>query len=139
MKGLKRRIGAAMLLITHDLAVVAEVAERVMVMYAGRKLEEAPVAELFRAPRHPYTEGLLSAIPKFGISTGQTTRRLAEIPGVVPNLTQCFTGCVFANRCALATEICYRRVPALEQKVPGHFAACHHTPKSLDPHDQALA
>src|SRR5882762_10487856 len=78
---LKRRVGAAIVLITHDLGVVAEIAERVMVMYAGRKVEEAPVAELFRSPRHPYTQGLLGAVPKLGSSLSGATTRLAEIPG----------------------------------------------------------
>ena len=88
MRDLKRRVGAAIILITHDLGVVAEVAERVMVMYAGRKVEEAPVGELFRTPRHPYTQGLLGAVPKLGSSvTGEETR-LAEIPGLVPSLKQ---------------------------------------------------
>ncbi len=86
MRDLKHRVGAAIILITHDLGVVAEVAERVMVMYAGRKVEEAPVAKLFRTPRHPYTQGLLGAVPKLGSSvTGEETR-LAEIPGLVPSL-----------------------------------------------------
>src|SRR5271154_1099771 len=99
MRELKRRIGAAIVLITHDLGVVAEVAERVMVMYAGRKVEEAPVAALFRAPQHPYTQGLLGAVPKLGSSLTGTETRLAEIPGTVPSLKQRMVGCVFAGRC----------------------------------------
>ncbi len=86
MLDLKRRVGAAIVLITHDLGVVAEIAERVMVMYAGRKVEEAPVAELFRSPRHPYTQGLLGAVPKLGSSFTGATKRLAEITGQVPSL-----------------------------------------------------
>src|SRR5207302_8757786 len=89
-------------LITHDLGIVAEVAERVMVMYAGRKVEEAPVAKLFRSPRHPYTQGLLGAVPKLGSSLAGTTDKLAEIPGLVPSLKQRIAGCVFAGRCPLA-------------------------------------
>jgi ABC-type glutathione transport system ATPase component len=84
MLDLKRRVGAAIVLITHDLGVVAEIAERVMVMYAGRKVEEAPVAELFRSPRHPYTQGLLGAVPKLGSSLTGAARRLAEIPARCP-------------------------------------------------------
>ena len=99
MLDLKRRVGAAVILITHDLGVVAEIAERVMVMYAGRKVEEAPVAELFRSPRHPYTQGLLGAVPKLGSSLTGAARRLAEIPGQVPSLKQRITGCAFAGRC----------------------------------------
>src|SRR5229473_5170625 len=78
MADLKRKVGAAIILITHDLGIVAEVAERVMVMYAGRKVEEAPVRELFRSPRHPYTQGLLGAVPKLGSSLGGAVARLAE-------------------------------------------------------------
>jgi peptide/nickel transport system ATP-binding protein len=126
MAELKRRVGAAIVLITHDLGVVAEVAERVMVMYAGRKVEEAPVAALFRAPRHPYTQGLLGAVPKLGSSLAGDETRLAEIPGTVPSLKQRILGCVFAGRCAHATELCRRVAPALELKAPGHLAACHY-------------
>jgi len=129
MTDLKQRVGAAIILITHDLGVVAEVAERVMVMYAGRKVEEAPVAELFRSPRHPYTRGLLSAVPKLGSSLAATQTRLAEIPGVVPSLKQRIAGCVFASRCAFARDLCRRVAPALEMKAPAHFAACHFAAK----------
>jgi len=126
MAELKQRIGAAIVLITHDLGVVAEVAERVMVMYAGRKVEEAPVAALFRAPRHPYTQGLLGAVPKLGSSLAGSETRLAEIPGTVPSLKQRILGCVFAGRCPRATELCRQVAPALELKAPGHLAACHY-------------
>jgi peptide/nickel transport system ATP-binding protein len=126
MAELKRRIGAAIVLITHDLGVVAEVAERVMVMYAGRKVEEAPAAALFRAPRHPYTQGLLGAVPKLGSSLTGAETRLAEIPGTVPSLKQRIIGCVFAGRCPRATELCRQVAPALELKAPGHLAACHY-------------
>jgi peptide/nickel transport system ATP-binding protein len=126
MAELKRRIGAAIVLITHDLGVVAEVAERVMVMYAGRKVEEASAAALFRAPRHPYTQGLLGAVPKLGSSLTGAETRLAEIPGTVPSLKQRIIGCVFAGRCPRATELCRQVAPALELKAPGHLAACHY-------------
>ena len=126
MAELKRRIGAAIVLITHDLGVVAEVAERVMVMYAGRKVEEASAAALFRAPRHPYTQGLLGAVPKLGSSLTGAETRLAEIPGTVPSLKQRIVGCVFAGRCPRATELCRQVAPALELKAPGHLAACHY-------------
>jgi peptide/nickel transport system ATP-binding protein len=130
MQDLKRGVGAAIILITHDLGVVAEVAERVMVMYAGRKVEEAPVADLFRNPLHPYTQGLLGAVPKLGSSLSGMTSRLAEIPGTVPNLKQRIEGCVFASRCHLATDLCRAVAPALEAKASGHFAACHFAPKA---------
>ena len=129
MLDLKRRVGAAVILITHDLGVVAEVAERVMVMYAGRKVEEAPVAELFRAPLHPYTRGLLGAVPKLGSSLTGAARRLAEIPGQVPGLKQRVEGCAFAGRCSLATDLCREVAPGLEEKSQHHLAACHFAPK----------
>ena len=129
MKDLKSKVGAAIILITHDLGIVAEVAERVMVMYAGRKVEEAPVAKLFRSPRHPYTQGLFGAVPKLGSSLDGTTTRLVEIPGVVPSLKERLPGCVFASRCALATDLCRQAAPALELKAAGHYAACHYAPK----------
>src|SRR5689334_9252719 len=98
MRDLKHRVGAAIVLITHDLGVVAEVAERVIVMYAGRKVEEAAVGPLFRSPRHPYTQGLLGAVPKLGSSLTGTETRLSEIPGLVPSLKTRIEGCVFAGR-----------------------------------------
>jgi peptide/nickel transport system ATP-binding protein len=126
MRDLKHRVGAAIILITHDLGVVAEVAERVMVMYAGRKVEEAPVEGLFRAPRHPYTQGLLGAVPKLGSSvTGEETR-LSEIPGLVPSLKKRIDGCVFASRCPQATDLCRQVAPPLEAKARGHMVACHY-------------
>jgi peptide/nickel transport system ATP-binding protein len=129
MLDLKRRVGAAIILITHDLGVVAEIAERVMVMYAGRKVEEAPVAELFRIPRHPYTQGLLGAVPRLGSSLAGSAKRLAEIPGQVPDLKKHIEGCVFAGRCSLATDLCRQFAPGLEAKGPRHIVACHYAPK----------
>ena len=129
MKDLKSRVGAAIVLITHDLGVVAEVAERVMVMYAGHKVEEAPVVELFRTPRHPYTQGLLGAVPKLGSSLQDTTTRLAEIPGLVPSLTRRIEGCVFASRCPIATDLCRQVAPALKSKAREHLVACHYAAK----------
>jgi peptide/nickel transport system ATP-binding protein len=126
MRDLKHRVGAAIVLITHDLGVVAEVAERVVVMYAGRKVEEAAVGPLFRAPRHPYTQGLLGSVPKLGSSLTGTETRLAEIPGMVPSLKAKIPGCVFASRCPYATDLCVQVAPALELKAPGHLAACHY-------------
>ncbi|HEU4381369.1 MAG TPA: ABC transporter ATP-binding protein [Hyphomicrobiaceae bacterium] len=129
MRDLKRRVGAAIMLITHDLGVVAEVAEHVVVMYAGRKVEEAPATQLFANPRHPYTQGLLGAVPKLGSSLAGQSGRLSEIPGLVPSLKQRIVGCVFAGRCAQATDLCRQAAPALELKAPGHLAACHYAPK----------
>ena len=126
MADLQRRTGAAIMLITHDLGVVAEVAQRVMVMYAGRKVEEAPVGELFRRPLHPYTAGLMAAVPKLGSSLEGEHRKLAEIPGQVPSLKQRIAGCVFAGRCDRASDICRRMAPALQERAGGHHVACHH-------------
>jgi peptide/nickel transport system ATP-binding protein len=125
MQDIKRRAGTAIVLITHDLGVVAEVAERVIVMYAGHKIEEAPVAALFRTPLHPYTQGLLGAVPKLGSSLAGETARLAEIPGQVPDLERRIAGCVFASRCRFATDLCRAIAPSLEAKADRHFAACH--------------
>ncbi|HWU65269.1 MAG TPA: ABC transporter ATP-binding protein [Ensifer sp.] len=120
---LQRKTGAAILMITHDLGVVAEIATRVVVMYAGRKVEEASAADLFNTPRHPYTVGLLGAVPRIGEETRK--EKLAEIPGLVPSLKSRIQGCVFFNRCPRATDVCKEIAPALEEKAPGHFAACH--------------
>jgi peptide/nickel transport system ATP-binding protein len=126
MRDLKRRVGAAILLITHDLGVVAEVAEHVVVMYAGRKVEEAPTRRLFARPRHPYTVGLLGAVPKLGSSLTGEAKRLAEIGGVVPSLKARIQGCVFAGRCPKATDVCRQAAPALQERADGHRVACHH-------------
>jgi peptide/nickel transport system ATP-binding protein len=128
MRELKAKIGAAIVLITHDLGVVAEMAERVVVMYAGRKVEEAPVDALFSRPRHPYTRGLMASVPKLGETLSARPReRLMEIPGMVPSLRTEIVGCAFAPRCPLATEQCRQEAPALEPKAPGHIAACFHS------------
>jgi peptide/nickel transport system ATP-binding protein len=129
MRDLKKRVGAAIMLITHDLGVVAEVADRVVVMYAGRKVEEAAVNELFRAPKHPYTRGLMGAVPKLGAVEHGASARLAEIPGMVPSLKTRIDGCVFAGRCPDVTDLCRTYAPALEPKAPGHLAACHYASK----------
>jgi peptide/nickel transport system ATP-binding protein len=127
MRDLKRRLGSAIMLITHDLGVVAEMAERVVVMYAGRKVEEAPVRDIFARPLHPYTRGLLGAVPKLGSSLAQGGRsKLTEIPGLVPSLRQPIVGCAFAGRCPMVTDLCRRVAPAIEPKAPAHFAACHY-------------
>jgi peptide/nickel transport system ATP-binding protein len=128
MRELKQKIDAAIVLITHDLGVVAEMAQRVVVMYAGRKAEEAPVATLFRRPLHPYTKGLLNSVPRLGASLDhERAPRLAEIAGTVPSLREPIPGCPFEARCVFATEICRREMPAFDEKEPGHFAACFHS------------
>jgi len=124
---LQKKLGTAVILITHDLGVVAETAQRVIVMYAGKKVEEAPVGELFARPLHPYTHGLMASIPRLGLLRGEgdvRKRRLEEIPGIVPALTNLPPGCPFAPRCPHAIEICRREFPPYEEKQPGHWAAC---------------
>ena len=123
MRELQAKTGAAILLITHDLGVVAEMAQRVVVMYAGRKVEEAPVEELFARPRHPYTRGLMNSMPRLGSSHGTRTR-LQEIPGMVPSLREPLAGCAFAARCAHAVDACRAGAPAFEARAPGHSVAC---------------
>jgi peptide/nickel transport system ATP-binding protein len=123
---LQKKLGTAVILITHDLGVVAETAQRVIVMYAGRKVEEAPVGELFARPLHPYTHGLMASIPRLELMRGsrETKRRLQEIPGIVPALTNLPAGCAFAPRCPFAIDKCRQEAPAYEQKQPEHWAAC---------------
>ena len=127
MRDLKTRLGSAIMLITHDLGVVAEMAQRVVVMYAGRKVEEAGVHDIFARPMHPYTAGLLGAVPRLGSSVGEAGRRkLEEIPGLVPSLRQNIVGCAFAGRGPKGTDRCRKDAPAVEEKAPGHYAACHY-------------
>jgi peptide/nickel transport system ATP-binding protein len=127
---LQEHLGTAVVLITHDLGVVAETAQRVIVMYGGRKVEEATVDDLFEQPRHPYTQGLLAAIPRLGALAGeQREGRLKEIPGMVPALVNLPKGCTFAPRCPFATDICRSEFPPYEAKAPGHMAACWHSEK----------
>jgi peptide/nickel transport system ATP-binding protein len=124
---LQKKLGTAVILITHDLGVVAETAQRVIVMYAGRKVEEALVGELFARPLHPYTHGLMASIPRLELmrgGTGETKRRLQEIAGIVPALTNLPAGCSFAPRCPFADDQCRREFPPYEEKQPGHWAAC---------------
>ena len=128
MLELKQKIDAAIVLITHDLGVVAEMAQRVLVMYAGRKAEEAPVRTLFRRPLHPYTKGLMASVPRLGASLDRVQPpRLAEISGTVPSLKEPIPGCPFESRCAFATDVCRREMPAFDEKEPGHLAACFHS------------
>ena len=122
MRELKERLGAAIILITHDLGVVAETAQRVVVMYAGRKVEEASVLDLFDRPLHPYTRGLMASIPRGRHAASR--RRLAEIPGIVPSLREPIIGCAFAPRCGQATERCRVEAPPLEDRGAGHTVAC---------------
>jgi peptide/nickel transport system ATP-binding protein len=123
---LKEKTGTAVILITHDLGVVAETCQRVVVMYAGRKVEEASVLELFDRPAHPYTRGLLGSVARG--RAGARAKRLQEIPGVVPSLSEPIAGCAFAARCSHVMDRCHREAPCLFElggSVQGpHQAAC---------------
>ncbi|KKB09137.1 ABC transporter ATP-binding protein [Devosia chinhatensis] len=120
---LQKRLGTAQILITHDLGVVSEVADRVIVMYAGRKIEEASIFDLFDNPIHPYTIGLMGAVPGAGAAS-EDGDRLADIPGTVPPLWNLPKGCAFAPRCPTASARCLEERPPLVEKRPGHWAAC---------------
>jgi peptide/nickel transport system ATP-binding protein len=127
---LQRELGTALILITHDLGIVAETAQRVIVMYAGRKVEEADVEALFALPLHPYTRGLIASIPRLPSMRGTPAvagAQLMEIPGMVPALTHLPKGCAFAPRCGLADQRCAAEYPPYEEKRPGHWAACWHS------------
>jgi peptide/nickel transport system ATP-binding protein len=120
---LKASMGMAVMLITHAMGVVAEVAQRVVVMYAGKVVEEAPVASLFADPRHPYTQGLIRSIPRIDTAAVQKVR-LEAIPGVVPQLIEPREGCRFAARCKHAKPECLEATPPLRTVAPGHKVAC---------------
>ncbi|MFQ5846429.1 MAG: ABC transporter ATP-binding protein [Candidatus Methylomirabilales bacterium] len=119
---LQQEMKMAVMLITHDLGVIAETADRVVVMYAGRVVEEAPVQELFENPLHPYTQGLLESLPR--LEAGKARRRLTAIPGLVPNLLELPSGCKFAPRCPKVVGECWPTEPALREIRPRHRARC---------------
>jgi peptide/nickel transport system ATP-binding protein len=124
---LKREFGTSIIMITHDLGVVAETCARVVVMYAGRKVEEAAAGELFSAPLHPYTQGLLLATPRLETTPGTRRAdrpRLQEIPGMVPTLKGELIGCSFTPRCHKATAICHESAPKIEDRGNGHIVSC---------------
>jgi len=129
MIDLKEKLGTAIILITHDLGIIAEMAQRVVVMYAGRKVEEATVEQLFSNPKHPYTSGLLGSVPRLNDSFIRegAIPRLKEIKGTVPSLREKINGCAFAPRCHLAAEKCNQNVPPLEENEPNHWVACWET------------
>ncbi len=122
--GLRRELGVAVILITHDMGVVAQYTDRVAVMYAGRIVETGPVEAVFRQPRHPYTEGLLASVPRLGQRWRDGVRRLAEIPGSVPGIGVIREGCRFEPRCGLAEPRCASGVPPLQHDARGHAFAC---------------
>lgn len=121
-QSLQKEMGMTVQFITHDLGVISEISDRVMVMYAGRSAELAPTEELFRSPRHPYTASLVRSIPVLG----QRLERLPTIEGVVPSLMERPAGCAFQNRCPFQTPECSQGVPPFTELSPGHFVACFH-------------
>jgi len=121
---LKSKLGMAILLITHDMGVIAETAQRVVVMYAAKVAEEAPVTELFKEPLHPYTQGLLRSIPRIDLAAVKKTK-LETIPGTVPTLRGAeVPGCAFAPRCSFAKPMHFENTPPLKEVRPGHKVAC---------------
>jgi peptide/nickel transport system ATP-binding protein len=136
LRDLRDRLGTAMVVITHDLGVVADLADRVVVMYAGRRVEQAGVLDLFAAPQHPYTNGLLGAVPDRRHLAGAVRERLTEIPGMVPSLTSDPDECSFAPRCPRATAECRAARPPLAPVHAGdgfHAVACYHPGSSARP------
>lgn len=121
LKGLVARTGSSMMLITHNLGIVAETCDRVCVMYAGRIVEDAETFELFESPKHPYTAGLLTAFPKLG----EKKEELAVIKGTVPDLMNPFRGCPFVDRCDKSSDVCSKKRPDRFEVSPGHFVSCH--------------
>jgi peptide/nickel transport system ATP-binding protein len=131
---LQQELGMGVIMITHDLGVVAESCDRVIVMYAGRKVEEASVEELFDHPRHPYTRALMASMP----SMNTRASRLTEIPGIVPALHELGQGCAFAPRCAHAAERCRRETPLLARHHGEHAVACHAVEENRTPEGQPV-
>jgi len=121
MKSLKQKLGMSMILITHDMGVVADVADRITVLYAGRVCETAETKTIFYNPKHPYTNALLTAVPSLALRRD----KLAVIPGTIPNLIEPPSGCRFHPRCEYAKPICAEKIPTLEKIEPAHFVACH--------------
>ena len=124
MRTLQDELGTAIIMITHDLGVIAEMARKVVVMYAGKVVEQAPVERIFASPNHPYTQGLLQSLPRVDKDASGAKQRLQEIPGIVPSLLNLPTGCKFASRCPSVMPQCEEREPALEQVAADHYSAC---------------
>ena len=129
MLQLKEELGMAIILITHDLGIIAETVKRVIVMYAGKIIEEAPTRTIFKTPLHPYSQGLLQSMPRLGDKVRLGRVRLQEIPGVVPSLYELPAGCRFSTRCSHAMEICRKEEPDLEEIDERHFCRCWLTHK----------
>jgi peptide/nickel transport system ATP-binding protein len=132
LRTLQHDFRTSVILISHNLGVIAETVQRVVVMYAGNKVEEAPVSLLFSRPRHPYTVGLIGSVPRIDRKSHAGHGRLTEIPGMLPALGEHSAGCAFAPRCALATVECRTSTPPLKQHAPSHFAACWHSDRAAE-------
>jgi oligopeptide/dipeptide ABC transporter ATP-binding protein len=124
MRTLQEDLETAIIMITHDLGVIAEMAHKVVVMYAGKVVEQAPVERIFASPNHPYTQGLLQSLPRVDKDASGAKQRLQEIPGIVPSLLNLPAGCKFASRCPSAMPQCKEQEPPLEQIAGGHYSAC---------------
>ena len=124
MRTLQDELGTAIIMITHDLGVIADIARKVVVMYAGKVVEQAPVEQIFASPNHPYTQGLLRSLPRVDKDASGAKQRLQEIPGIVPSLLNLPTGCKFASRCPSVMPQCKEQEPPLEQVAPNHYSAC---------------
>ncbi len=124
MRTLQEELGTAIIMITHDLGVIADIARKVVVMYAGKVVEQAPVERIFASPNHPYTQGLLQSLPRVDKDASGAKQRLQEIPGIVPSLLNLPTGCKFASRCPSVMPHCKEQEPPLEQVAPNHYSAC---------------
>ncbi|MBQ5357264.1 MAG: ABC transporter ATP-binding protein [Oscillospiraceae bacterium] len=118
---LKKDVSTGVLFITHDLSVVAEIADRIIVLYSGRKVEEGSIEQIFAKPQHPYTIGLMNAVPNVDLDEFD----IQPIPGTFPNITEDIGGCRFHPRCPYATERCRKEVPGMLETEPGHFVYCH--------------
>jgi peptide/nickel transport system ATP-binding protein len=129
LRDLQRRLGLAVIFVTHDLGVAAEIADDAAVMYAGRIVEQAPIRELFRRPAHPYTEGLMQAT----VRRGQKGKALVPIPGAPPNLIALPPGCAFAARCPITKPVCVEILPILHAAAAGHVSRCHLVPERFAP------
>ncbi|UZJ58708.1 ABC transporter ATP-binding protein [Pseudomonas sp. KU26590] len=130
LRELQQALGLSIIFVTHDIGAAVEVADRVAVMYGGRIVEQAPLAELLDNPQHPYTRVLLGTRPKDGLRKGE---RLISIPGAPPDLANLPDGCAFAPRCPRASAVCSREVPAIEDVIPEHSVSCHHWNQTLAP------
>jgi oligopeptide transport system ATP-binding protein len=134
LDGLKRHTGTSLVLITHDLGVVAGLCDRVLIMYAGRAVELGPVRDIFRRPAHPYTQALLRSMPSLIIDPA---RDLPVIPGQPPDLENLPGGCAFATRCHCSMDVCRAVRPAFLPVAPDHARACHLSPAEIPLHDVA--